>query len=240
MSIDKVKELLLASNRIVVFSGPGLCTESNIPDFLSEEESFRTESEFGYSPEDIFSSVFFNTRPDDFFQFYKKYILHLDHSPNAAHFAITRLEQQGKLTGIVTRSIYGLHQVAGSKNVIELHGSIHKNVCTKCGEEYCASYVKSFKGIPTCRKCNSIIRPKIGLFGERIDNGRLTAACKAVESADTLLIVGSNLHSNLAERFAVHFNGNDIIVINEEEHYTDRQASIVIHDKASHILPLII
>jgi len=240
LNINTVKKLISESNRIVVFSGIGLSTESHIPSFLSEEESYKTESEFGYSPEDLYSSVFFNTRPELFFQYYKKYILHLNHTPSFSHYAIAKLEREGKLTGILTRSIYSLHQFVGTKNVIELHGSIHKNVCTKCGAQYCASYIKSTPGIPVCEKCKAIIRPKVGLFGEKIDNGKLTAACNAVSNADLFLIVGTNLHSNFTEPFLSHFHGTNVIVINEEAHYTDKQATVAIHDKPSFVLQKII
>ncbi|MFA9463241.1 MAG: NAD-dependent deacetylase [Velocimicrobium sp.] len=240
MNIDYITKLINANNHIAVFSGIGLSSESQIPYFLSEEESYKTESEFGYSPEDLYSSVFFNTRPDLFFQYYKKYILHLNHTPSYAHYAISQLEKEGKLTGILTRSIYSLHQVIGTKNVIELHGTVHKNICTKCGAQYPASYVKSSAGIPTCRYCNGIIRPKVGLFGEKIDNGKLTSACRAVTSSDLLLIVGCNLHSHLTEPFLSHFNGSNIIVINEEEHFTDRYATAVVHEKPSSFFQKII
>lgn len=240
MNIDCVRDLIKKSNRIAVFSGIGLSLESEIPIFLSEEEAYKAESEFDYSPEDLYSSVFFNTRPELFFQYYKKYILHLNHTPSYSYYAIDKLEKMGKLTGILTQSIYSLHQSAGSNNVIELHGSIHQNICTKCGTKYSASYIKSSPGIPTCEKCEGIIRPKVGLFGERIDNGKLTSACHAVSSADLFLIVGTNLHSHLTEPFLARFRGTNIIVINEEEHFTDRYATIAIHEKPSNVFSQIL
>lgn len=240
MNIDKVREIIHSSNHIVFLSGIGLSNDSGIPDFRSAEKSYDAEGEFDYSPEDLYSSVFYNTRPDIFFKYYKKYVLVPDTKPNAGHYAITELEKQGKLTGIITRNIYGLHQAAGAKNVIELYGTIHRNVCTKCGHEYSAEYIKNSKGIPTCENCKSIIRPKVGLFGEKIDNGMVTKASNAVADANVFIVAGAHLFSTLSEKFLAHFEGEHIIVINEEEHFSDSEADIVIHDKPVNILPLLI
>lgn len=237
MIIDNARELIHSSNHIVVFSGVGLTIESNIPNFSSPQECYIVEDKFGYSPEDIYSSVFYNTRPDEFFQYYKEHILYLDYQPNAAHYAISELEKQGKLTGIITRNIYGLHQMAGSNGVIELHGCIHRNYCTKCQESYSAAYLKHSLGIPYCEKCKSVIRPKVGLYGEKLDNGQLSRACKAVSEADLFLVVGTNLHSRLTEQFLRYFQGSNIILVNEEPHYTDEHATCVFNEKASVILP---
>lgn len=240
MNIEKVREIIHSNNRIVFLSGIGLSNDSGIPDFRSAEKSYDAEGEFGYSPEDLYSSVFYNTRPDLFFKYYKKFILVPEVKPNAGHFAITELEKQGRLTGIITRNIYGLHQSAGAQNVIELHGTIHNNICTKCGRQYSADYIKNTKGIPTCENCKAIIRPKVGLFGEKIDNGKVTQASNAVASANVFIVAGAHLHSILSEKLLAHFEGEYIIVINDQEHFSDDKATIVIHEKPIDILPLLV
>ncbi len=239
MSIDALRQIIRDNNRIVIHGGIGLTDDSGIPNFLSPEESFKVEDEFGVSPEDLFSSVYFSTRPELFFQYYKKYILFLEQKPNASHYAIVELEKQGKVHSVITKSFYGLHGLAGSKNVIELHGSIHKNVCIKCGKSFSAQYVKESSGIPCCSECKSVLRPKVGLIGEQIDNGVLTKAYEAVANADVFIIAGERLHSLFLEKALENFKGNHVILINEEYHFSDSKASLIIHDRPINVLPYI-
>lgn len=241
MSYEKARQIIQNNSRIAFLSGVGMTLDSNIPDYISSQESYKAELEYDYSPEDLFSSVFYNTRPDLFFRYYKKYILFdLNFSPNEGHYAVAALQKQNKLTGISTRSIYGLHQAAGASDVIELHGSIHNNVCTNCGRTFDIAYIKNSRGIPTCDHCEAVIRPKVALFGERLDNGLITKASNMIESANVLLVAGIHLHSHLVENFLQYFNGDDIIVVNDREHFSDDKASQVLYGNPKDILPQLI
>lgn len=238
MHCESARQMIRSHNRIVILSGVGMSNDSGIPDFRSAEEAYKTELEFDYSPEDLYSSVFYNTRPELFFRYYKKYVLFLGGKPNPGHYAIAELEKQGKVTGIITKSIYGLHQAAESKKVMELHGTIHTNKCTSCGKVYSAEYIKEAKGIPTCKDCESIIRPKVSLYGEMVDNGVLTQAINAVEQADVAIIAGADY--NHASPQMKYFKGKCIILINELPHYSDNQADIIFHGHPAEFLPEII
>ena len=164
--IKRLKGIIDDSKSIVFFGGAGVSTESGIPDFRSEDGLYRQK--YSYPPEEIISHTFFVRNPEVFFEFYKDKMMALDAKPNPAHQALARLEQEGKLTAVITQNIDGLHQAAGSKNVLELHGSIHRNYCQKCGKFYDAAYVKASKGIPRC-ECGGVIKPDVVLYEESLD-----------------------------------------------------------------------
>lgn len=240
MSYDVLRNAIINHNNIVFMSGISFTRELGLPNYRDTEEAYDVEQEYRYSPEDLFSSAFYSTRPELFFRYYRDRILHLDKEPNEAYYALARLERSGKLKSIITHSIYGMHRLAGNQNIIELFGNIHTNTCIRCGATYPASYIKESHGIPKCERCNGAIRPGVSFYGDMIDNGRITAAADAVSHADMLIIGGTHMDSYLAKRFLQYFEGNELVLINTEKRYTDRKATITIYDTLSNVLPQVI
>ena len=191
--MDKIRQLqdmINESNRIVFFGGAGVSTESNIPDFRSADGLYKQK--YRYSPEQIVSHSFFMQHTEEFYDFYKEKMMFLDAKPNKAHLKLAELEADGKLTAVITQNIDGLHQAAGSKNVLELHGSIHRNYCMRCKKQYSARFVKESKGIPTC-DCGGTIRPNVVLYEEGLDNQIIQKSIRAISEADMLVIGGTSL-----------------------------------------------
>ena len=210
--IKKLKEIVDDSKNIVFFGGAGVSTESGIPDFRSEDGLYRQR--YRYPPEQIISHTFFVQHPEEFFEFYRDKMMILDASPNKAHKKLAQLEQEGKLTAVITQNIDGLHQAAGSRNVLELHGSIHRNYCQKCGKFYDASYVKNTKGVPHC-ECGGIIKPDVVLYEEGLDSDVIRKSVQAIAAADTLIIGGTSLVVYPAASFIDYFRGRHLVVINK-------------------------
>lgn len=210
--VKKLQEIIDDSRRIVFFGGAGVSTESNIPDFRSADGLY--QQKYKYSPEQIVSHSFFMGNTEAFYEFYKEKMLFLDAKPNAAHLKLAELEEKGKLTAVITQNIDGLHQTAGSRNVLELHGSIHRNYCRKCGEFYDAAYVKYSEGIPRC-KCGGIIKPDVVLYEEGLDSMVIDKSIRAISGADTLIIGGTSLVVYPAAGFIDYFHGKHLVVINK-------------------------
>lgn len=210
--IKRLQEIIDDSSRIVFFGGAGVSTESDIPDFRSADGLYRQK--YRYSPEQIVSHSFFMRNTEDFYDFYKEKMMFLDAVPNAAHRKLAELEEKGKLTAVITQNIDGLHQAAGSKNVLELHGSIHRNYCRKCGKFYDAAYVKHFDGVPKC-ECGGIIKPDVVLYEEGLDSGVIEKSIRAIREADTLIIGGTSLIVYPAAGFIDYFRGRHLVVINK-------------------------
>ena len=202
-----------------------MSTESGIPDFRSEDGLYRQK--YSYPPEEIISHTFFVRNPEVFFEFYKDKMMALDAKPNPAHQALARLEQEGKLTAVITQNIDGLHQAAGSKNVLELHGSIHRNYCQKCGKFYDAAYVKASKGIPRC-ECGGVIKPDVVLYEEGLDQDVIRQSVYAIANADTLIIGGTSLAVYPAASFIDYFRGRHLVVINKGSTAREVGAELVI------------
>lgn len=240
MCLTDVQKIIEKSNNIVCLSGLGMNRECGFPDHRKDSEAYDVELKYGYSPEDLFSSLFYAVRTKQFFQYYKNEILHLEGEPGEAFYSLAKLEKSGKLKTIITRSFYSLPQRAGCKNVIELLGSIYKNSCPQCGKEYSVDFVKDSLSVPLCPKCQATIRPGICLYGEMVDNQLTTQSAAAIADAEVLLVLGTNLKSRLCEEKLKYFNGDKLILINEEEHYSDNLADYVIHDKVNDVLPYII
>ena len=191
--MDKIRQLqdmINESNRIAFFGGAGVSTESNIPDFRSADGLYKQK--YRYSPEQIVSHSFFMQHTEEFYDFYKEKMMFLDAKPNKAHLKLAELEAAGKLTAVITQNIVGLHQAAGSKNVLELHGCIHRNYCMRCKKQYSARFVKESKGIPTC-DCGGTIRPDVVLYEEGLDNQIIQKSIRAISEADMLIIGGTSL-----------------------------------------------
>lgn len=240
MAYEMLKNAISECNNIVFMSGLGLLREIGVPNYRDEQEAYDIELEYGYSPEDLFSTSFFSTRPEQFYRYYKHKILYLDGKPNEAYYALARLEQQGKLKTIITRSIYGIHQMAGSKHVLELQGSIYHNFCMNCGATHSVEYIKNSVGIPHCEKCQGPIRPGVSLYGDMLNNTIISQAAEAVSNAEMLIVAGTHLNSFLSERLLQYFRGIRLVLINNEHYFSDTNANIIIHENVSDVLPAVI
>lgn len=223
--VEKLQELIDQHDRIVFFGGAGVSTESGIPDFRSVDGLYNQK--YDYPPETILSHTFFMRHPEEFYRFYRDKMLALDAKPNAAHKKLSELEAAGKLTGVVTQNIDGLHQAAGSKNVYEIHGSIHRNYCQKCGKFYDAAYVKNSKGVPHC-ECGGVIKPDVVLYEESLDENMIDKSIRAISQADTLIIGGTSLVVYPAAGFVDYFRGKHLVVINKSDTAKSVRAELTI------------
>ena len=234
--MDKIRQLqdmINESNRIVFFGGAGVSTESNIPDFRSADGLYKQK--YRYSPEQIVSHSFFMQHTEEFYDFYKEKMMFLDAKPNKAHLKLAELEAAGKLTAVITQNIDGLHQAAGSKNVLELHGSIHRNYCMRCKKQYSARFVKESKGIPTC-DCGGTIRPDVVLYEEGLDNQIIQKSIRAISEADMLIIGGTSLVVYPAAGFIDYFHGKYLVLINKAETGRSVQADLVIREPIGQVM----
>lgn len=220
------QEMIQESNNIVFFGGAGVSTASGIPDFRSVDGLYHQK--YDYPPETILSHSFFLKNTDYFYRFYRDKMIYPNALPNAAHRKLAELEQAGKLKAIVTQNIDGLHQAAGSKNVFELHGSIHRNYCMKCGKFYNLDDVKNSEGIPRCT-CGGIIKPEVVLYEECLDDDCLNGAVAAISRADMLIIGGTSLVVYPAAGLIRYFPGKHLVLINKSETPADRNADLAIH-----------
>lgn len=234
--MDKVQELqrmIDESQRIVFFGGAGVSTERNIPDFRSSDGLYNET--YQYPPEQVVSHTFFVQRTEMFYEFYKNKMMFLDAKPNAAHKKLAEMEQAGKLTAVITQNIDGLHQMAGSKHVWELHGSIHRNYCQRCGKFYDAAYVKESEGIPRC-ECGGIIKPDVVLYEEGLDKRTIQNSVQAISEADMLIIGGTSLVVYPAASFIDYFHGKYLVVINKSATPRDSQADLCIQEPIGKVL----
>lgn len=232
--ITELQRMIDESRNIVFFGGAGVSTESNIPDFRSADGIYHQA--YKYSPEEVVSHSFFMNHTEVFYDFYKEKMMILDAKPNPAHLKLAELEQAGKLKAIVTQNIDGLHQAAGSKIVYELHGSIMRNYCMKCGRFYDAEYVKKSKGIPRCIECGGMIKPDVVLYQEGLDSNTISGAVNAISRADMLIIGGTSLVVYPAAGFIDYFNGKYLVVINKSETAREVKADLSISAPIGQIL----
>lgn len=232
--ICKLQEMIDDSKRIVFFGGAGVSTESNIPDFRSADGIYHQA--YKYSPEEVVSHSFFMRHTEAFYDFYKEKMMILDAKPNPAHLKLAELEKAGKLTAVVTQNIDGLHQSAGSRKVYELHGSIMRNYCMKCGTFYDAAYVKNADGIPRCEKCGSIIKPDVVLYEEGLDSATVDGAIRAICDADMLIIGGTSLIVYPAAGFIDYFKGKYLVLINKSETGRAVHTDLTIHAPIGEVL----
>lgn len=230
---EQLQNVIDNSRRIVFFGGAGVSTESGIPDFRSVDGLYNQK--YDYPPEQILSHTFFMHNTEEFYRFYRDKMLCLDKKPNKAHLKLAELERAGKLTAVVTQNIDGLHQAAGSKKVYELHGSVLRNYCMKCGKFYPAEYIKNSNGIPKC-ECGGVIKPDVVLYEEGLDDSTVTEALRAIQTADTLIIGGTSLTVYPAAGFISYFNGDNIVLINRDETPFDSKADLVFHEKVGELL----
>ena len=236
-NIKRLKELIDSHNNIVFFGGAGVSTESDIPDFRSASGLFNENLNRNFTPEQLVSHTFFMRYPEEFFKFYKDKLIYEDAKPNNAHIALAHLEKIGKLDAIITQNIDGLHQKAGSKNVLELHGSVHRNYCTKCGKFFDLKGMLDLGGIvPHCDACGSIVKPDVVLYEEALDNAVVNKTVNALSNADLLIIGGTSLVVYPAAGFIDYFNGDSVVLINKSTTGYDKKASLVINDSIGKVL----
>lgn len=227
-TIQELKQIISHYDNIVFFGGAGVSTESGIPDFRSVDGLYHQQ--YDYPPETILSHSFYRRNTMEFYRFYRNKMFYPDATPNAAHLKLAELEQQGKLQAVITQNIDGLHQMAGSKNVLELHGSIHRNFCEKCGTFYDGSYIMNSNGVPTCQKtgCNGFIKPDVVLYEEALDEKTLNAAVRYIHEADVLIIGGTSLAVYPAAGLIDYFKGDKLVVINKAPTPRDTHADLLI------------
>lgn len=241
MVMDKLKNIIKKSSNIVFFGGAGVSTESNIPDFRSSRGLYKTKNNYSYPPEVILSHTFFVEHPEEFYQFYREKMIFKDAKPNEAHKALAKLEESGKLKAVITQNIDGLHQMAGSRNVYELHGSIHRNYCMNCGKKFDLDYIINSESIvPKCDACGGTVRPDVVLYEEGLDIGVMTNATNFVEQADVLIIGGTSLVVYPAANLVHYYNGENLVLINNSTTAYDGKANLVIHDSIGNVLKNVI
>ena len=231
--IRQLKEIIDQTDNLVFFGGAGVSTESGIPDFRSTDGLYNMK--YKYPPETIVSHTFFVRKTEEFYEFYKDKMMALDAKPNKAHEKLAQWEREGKCRAVVTQNIDGLHQMAGSKKVLELHGSIHRNYCTKCGKFFDASYVKNSDGIPRCDDCGGLIKPDVVLYEEGLDNQVVSDAIYAIAHADVLIIGGTSLAVYPAAGMIDYFKGNHLILINKSSTPRDGQSDLIINDSIGEV-----
>lgn len=236
--IDRLKRILRDSNNVVFFGGAGVSTESGIPDFRSATGIYKSSYE-KYPPEVILSNSFFVNNTELFFDFYKDKIIFEDAKPNKAHYALAELERMGKLKGIVTQNIDGLHQKASSNNVVELHGSIHRNYCISCNKFYELSYITKSSGIPRC-SCNGIIKPDVVLYEELLKDEDIIKATEIIGKAETLIVAGTSLNVFPAAGLLQYFRGENIVMVNLTYTNEDMRADLIIRGRVGEILGAVV
>ena len=226
--LDTLKTWVDEARKIVFFGGAGVSTESGIPDFRSVDGLYNQK--FKYPPETIISHSFFERKPEEFFEFYKEKMLPLGFEPNVTHKVLARWEREGKLLAVVTQNIDGLHQKAGSRNVLELHGSVLRNYCVRCHKSYSAEFVKNSKGVPLC-DCGGIVKPDVVLYEESLDQDVMYRAARAISEADLLIVAGTSLTVWPAAGMIRYYRGKRLVLINRDETPFDGEADLVLHEK---------
>lgn len=231
--INKLQSIVDESDNIVFFGGAGVSTESGIPDFRSVDGLYNQK--YKYPPETIISHSFYRRNPEEFYRFYKDKMLFPEAKPNKAHMKLAELEAAGKLKAVITQNIDGLHQMAGSRRVIELHGSVHRNYCERCHKFYDLRYVIDAPGVPKC-SCGGIIKPDVVLYEEGLNNQDIEDAIHYISEADTLIIGGTSLVVYPAAGLIRYFRGRHLVVINMSPTQSDREADLLITDKIGSVL----
>ena len=232
-STQQLNSLISTGSRIVFFGGAGVSVPSGIPDFRSPDGLYNQK--YAYPPETILSHTFFSRHTEEFFRFYREKIIFHDAKPNSAHLKLAQLERAGKLSAVVTQNIDGLHQAAGSERVIELHGSIHRNFCMRCGKAFGLEAVENSEGVPHC-ECHGIIKPDVVLYEEALDANDIDEAIDEISKADMLIIGGTSLVVYPAAGFVTYFRGDALVVINQDATAQDARADLVFHDSVGKVL----
>ena len=236
MDVQKLKEIIDISRSTVFLGGAGVSTESGIPDFRSAAGLYSKDNDLGYPPEYLLSHSFFANETEKFYDYYKDNLIYKDAKPNKAHLALVELEKRGKLDAIVTQNIDGLHQLAGSKNVIEIHGSVFRNYCTSCGKTYDVKKVTEASGIPKCDDCGGLVRPDVVLYEEGLDMSLLERAVNYIKEAEILIVGGTSLNVYPVAGLLQYFTGKNLIIINKTITDYDERADLVFRDSIGDVL----
>ena len=233
---ETLKSIIKSSHSIVVFTGAGISVPSGVPDFRGEKGLYNQKSDTLVSPEEIISHDYFIEHTEEFYQFYKEKMVYPDAKPNLAHRYFADLEKQGKNVIVVTQNIDGFHQQAGSSIVYELHGSIHRNFCTKCGRLFGLGYITSHPGVPLCDRCKNIIKPDVVLYGESLDEDTIMRSINAIMTCDTLIIIGTSLTVYPAAGFIRYFRGSNLVVINKQPTSADNMCDLVFNEDVINVI----
>ena len=233
--INALRQIIDGSQNIVFFGGAGVSTESGIPDFRSANGIYNQDLGREVSPEEMISRTFFVRHTADFYAFYKDKLIYPEAKPNDCHRALAELERQGKVKAVVTQNIDGLHEMAGSKRVYDIHGSVLRNYCEKCGAFYGVDKILHSPGVPTCDKCGGRIKPDVVLYEESLDENKLYGAMQAIAQADVLLVGGTSLVVYPASGLIRYFQGSKLVLINKSETAADRYADLVIRDPIAQV-----
>ena len=232
---EELKKIIDTSKNTVLFTGAGISCPSGIPDFRSADGLYN-EKGGGYSPEQIISHSFFVAHPKEFYEFYKSKMVYPKAKPNAAHRYFAKLEEEGKLSAIVTQNIDGLHQAAGSRNMLEFHGSVHRNHCMRCGKFFDVNYVMNSSGAPKCDKCGGLVKPDVVLYEEGIDADVFEASVAAIENAQTVIVVGTSLAVYPAAGLLTGFRGENLVLVNKQATPFDRYATLVFNEDVVNVV----
>ena len=233
--MSALTDIIRRSKRVVCFTGAGFSTPSGIPDFRGGEGLY-AEKWNGLTPEMILSQSFFYLHPEQFFEYYRAHMLYPNAAPNAAHRALFALERAGKLRGVVTQNIDGLHKKAGNRLVYEVHGSVYENYCMDCNAFYGLEKILDSTGIPRCDRCGGVVKPWVVLYGEAPDKYTVMGACREISNCDTLIVAGTSLSVDPAASFLDYFHGRQLVVINNEETPADARASLVLRGDVAEVM----
>lgn len=231
-----LKKIIEESKRVVFFGGAGVSTESGIPDFRSSDGLYNALRSYNHVPEELLSHNFFEKNAEVFYDYYKKNLIYKEAQPNKAHKALARLEKEGKVKAVITQNVDGLHQMAGSKNVLELHGSIHRNYCMQCGRKFDLDFIMQSEGVPSCPVCKGVVRPDIVLYEEPLNEEVINKSIQAVRDSDALIVGGTSLVVYPAAGLINYFNGKYLVLINKTETNYDDKADLVIHAPIGEVL----
>lgn len=231
--IQTLQSWIRDSKNIVFFGGAGVSTESNIPDFRSQDGLYHLS--YQYPPETILSHRFFLQKPEEFFRFYREKMLYLEAQPNQAHLQLAKWEREGRLKGVITQNIDGLHQKAGSRHVVELHGSVQRNHCMRCGKAYTAEEMAKSQGVPRCT-CGGVIKPDVVLYEESLNGADIEEAVRLIEQAEVLIVGGTSLAVYPAAGLIDYYKGNRLVLINRDATPYDRKANLLIQEKIGWVL----
>ena len=235
--IERLRALISQNKRIVFFGGAGVSTESGVKDYRSEDGLYNTVREYGVSPETILSHSFMLEHSDVFYDFYYKYFLAEKVDPNAAHYALAKLEEKGKLTAVITQNIDGLHQAAGSKKVFELHGTTSCHYCARCGKLFPTEEIAELRGkVPKCKKCGGFVRPDVVMYQESLKEATVVGAINEISKADLLIIGGTSLAVYPAASYIGYYKGENIVLVNKGETSYDKHADLIFREKIGQVL----
>lgn len=233
--LEILKSWVENSDNVVFFGGAGVSTESNVPDFRSADGLYNMK--YDYPPETIISHSFYMKNPEEFYRFYKDRMLYPEAEPNPAHLALAKLEQEGHLKAVITQNIDGLHQAAGSKEVLELHGSVHRNYCTRCNKFYDMNYILEQEGVPRC-SCGGMVKPDVVLYEESLDSDVIDSALCYIRKADVLIIGGTSLTVYPAAGFVSYYRGSKLVLINKSATPMDNRADLVINQPIGQVMSM--